>query len=91
MQQTATFLKLRSAYRQEVSISKQVLGGTFGAGDTIYINSDGKTLTFSKEPFEEVVVAPVEPKAKVEIKEDKKTKEEPKEDEEAGEKEEAKE
>ena len=29
------------------------LAGTFGAGDTVYIHTDAKGLTFNKEPFEE--------------------------------------
>ncbi|MFT6705908.1 MAG: ATP-dependent Clp protease ATP-binding subunit ClpB [Flavobacteriales bacterium] len=34
-------------------LSKEVLSGDFGAGDTIYVSSDGKKLLFSKEPHPE--------------------------------------
>ncbi len=37
-------------------LSKEVLSGKFSSGDTIYIDSDKQGLTFSKEPFEGVVV-----------------------------------
>ena len=37
-------------------LSKEVLSGKFAAGDTIYIDTDKQGLTFSKEPFEGVVV-----------------------------------
>lgn len=33
-------------------LSKLVLGNEFGPGDTIYIHTDPKGLTFSREPFE---------------------------------------
>jgi len=32
-------------------LSKELLGGNFVAGDTIYIDVDPKGLTFSKEPY----------------------------------------
>lgn len=32
-------------------LSRLVLAGTFGPGDTIYIHTDAKGLTFSKDPF----------------------------------------
>jgi ATP-dependent Clp protease ATP-binding subunit ClpB len=41
-------------------LSKLVLAGTFGAGDTIYIHTDKKGLTFSKDPFEGAVSIPVD-------------------------------
>ena len=34
-------------------LSKQVLGGAYVSGDTIYVDSKGKVLTFSKIPFKE--------------------------------------
>lgn len=37
-------------------LSKEVLSGKFSAGDTIYIDSDKKGLTFSKDPFDGAVV-----------------------------------
>ncbi len=39
-------------------LSKHVIGGTFSAGDTIYIHTNKQGLTFSKEPFEGVVHIP---------------------------------
>jgi ATP-dependent Clp protease ATP-binding subunit ClpB len=41
-------------------LSKEVLSGKFGAGDTIYIGADKEGLTFSKEPFENAVSIPEE-------------------------------
>lgn len=41
-------------------LSKEVLSGKFGAGDTIYIDADKDGLTFSKEPFEGAVSIPEE-------------------------------
>ena len=37
-------------------LSKEVLSGKFATGDTIYIDTDKQGLTFSKEPFDGVVV-----------------------------------
>lgn len=37
-------------------LSKEVLSGKFSTGDTIYIDSDKKGLTFSKDPFDGAVV-----------------------------------
>ncbi|MEM1319532.1 MAG: ATP-dependent chaperone ClpB [Bacteroidota bacterium] len=34
-------------------LSKFVLAGTFAAGDTIYVDTDRKGLTFTREPFED--------------------------------------
>ncbi len=36
-------------------LSKLVLSGEFGAGDTIYVHTDPKGLVFSKQPFETAV------------------------------------
>ncbi|MCB9284749.1 MAG: ATP-dependent chaperone ClpB [Lewinellaceae bacterium] len=33
-------------------LSRLMLSATFGAGDTIYVDTDAKGLTFSKDPFE---------------------------------------
>ncbi len=41
-------------------LSKFVLSGEFGPGDTIYVDTDAKGLTFSKEPFEGAVEIPEE-------------------------------
>ena len=41
-------------------LSKLVLGSVFVAGDTIYIDSKGKGLTFSKEPFEGAAPVPAQ-------------------------------
>ncbi len=45
---------LKRVIQREVinELSKQVLGGNYAAGDTIYIHTDAKGLTFSKEPFD---------------------------------------
>ena len=37
-------------------LSKEVLSGKFGAGDTIYIDTNKEGLTFSKEPFDGAVI-----------------------------------
>lgn len=42
-------------------LSKLVLSGEVGAGDTIYIHTDKKGLTFGKTPYEGAVTLPVEP------------------------------
>lgn len=40
-------------------LSKQVLSGVFGAGDTVYIDADAKgLLTFRKDPFEGALALP---------------------------------
>jgi ATP-dependent Clp protease ATP-binding subunit ClpB len=39
-------------------LSRLVLSGEFGAGDNIYVDTDPKGLTFSKEPFEGAVEPP---------------------------------
>ena len=43
---------LKRVLQKEVvnELSKHVLSGAFGSGDTIYIDTDSKGLTFSKEP-----------------------------------------
>lgn len=45
---------MKRVLQKEVTneLSKLVLSGEFGPGDTIYIDTDPKGLTFSKEPFE---------------------------------------
>jgi len=45
---------LKRVLQREVinELSKQVLGGGFASGDTIYIHTNAKGLTFSKEPFD---------------------------------------
>lgn len=37
-------------------LSKEVLSGKFATGDTIYIDTDKQGLTFSKDPFDGIVV-----------------------------------
>jgi ATP-dependent Clp protease ATP-binding subunit ClpB len=46
---------MKRVLQKEVTneLSKMVLSGEFGPGDTIYIDTDPKGLTFSKEPFDE--------------------------------------
>ncbi len=39
-------------------LSKEILRGTFQAGDTIYVDVDPKGLTFSKEPYDGVTRYP---------------------------------
>ncbi len=41
-------------------LSKLVLASIFGAGDTIYVHTDKKGLTFSKDPFEGAVSIPTD-------------------------------
>lgn len=45
---------MKRVLQKEVTneLSKLVLSGEFGPGDTIFIDSDPKGLTFSKEPFD---------------------------------------
>jgi ATP-dependent Clp protease ATP-binding subunit ClpB len=52
-------------------LSKEVLSGKFGAGDTIYIDADKDGLTFSKEPFEGGVTIPEKAEDAEEKKEEK--------------------
>ncbi len=44
-------------------LSKLLLGGDFKAGDTIYVDTDRKGLTFSKDPFKEEEAPPAKSKA----------------------------
>lgn len=46
---------MKRVLQKEVTneLSKLVLSGEYGPGDTIYIDTDPKGLTFSKEPFDE--------------------------------------
>lgn len=39
-------------------LSKHLLSGEFGPGDTIYVDTDPKGITFSKEPFEGAIKLP---------------------------------
>jgi ATP-dependent Clp protease ATP-binding subunit ClpB len=39
-------------------LSRYMLAATFGAGDTVYIDTDAKGLTFSKDPYEGAVAPP---------------------------------
>ena len=39
-------------------LSRLMLGATFGAGDTVYVDTDAKGLTFSKDPFKGAEPAP---------------------------------
>jgi ATP-dependent Clp protease ATP-binding subunit ClpB len=39
-------------------LSRYMLSATFGAGDTVYIDTDAKGLTFSKDPYEGAVAPP---------------------------------
>jgi len=39
-------------------MSRYILAGTFGAGDTVYIDTDKKGLTFSKDPFKGAIPVP---------------------------------
>ena len=41
-------------------LSRLMLAGTFGAGDTVYLDTDAKGLTFSKDPFKGAVSIPAE-------------------------------
>jgi len=50
-------------------LSKLVLAGAFTAGDTIYVDSDGDELTFSKAPFKGAAPPPKKEKAPAEKKE----------------------
>lgn len=56
-------------------LSKLVLSGEVGAGDTIYIHTDKKGLTFGKTPYEGAVNLPVEPveEEEEEVKAEKKS------------------
>lgn len=63
-------------------LSKEVLSGKFGSGDTIYIDADKEGLTFSKEPYEGAVTIPEkaeDAEEKKVAKEEKEKKEEAKE------------
>jgi len=68
---------MKRVLQKEVTneLSKMVLSGEFGPGDTIYIATDPKGLTFSKEPFEGAIKEPKESKESEELKETKKPKE----------------
>lgn len=44
-------------------LSKEVLSGKFGTGDTIYIDADKQGLTFSKDPFDGAVIEEKAPSA----------------------------
>ncbi len=48
---------MKRVLQKEVTneLSKMVLSGEFGPGDTIYIDTDPKGLTFSREPFDQAV------------------------------------
>ena len=50
---------LKRVIQREVvnELSKQVLSGDYAAGDTIYIHTNAKGLTFSKEPFDNAAPA----------------------------------
>ncbi len=41
-------------------LSRLIIAGSFGPGDTVYIHTDAKGLTFSKDPFPGAVVLPQE-------------------------------
>ncbi len=58
---------LKRVLQREVinPLSKEVLSGNYGAGDTIYIHTNKKGLTFSKKPFDETTPAE-KPKVKAE-------------------------